>query len=75
MTKKKGLVWVKQHILLSLIKWDHQGLLEEGIERLISLKEFNADRMVSVQFNPSQQVKESKEPVTSKRILWGWYQV
>ena len=29
-------------------------------------KEFNADRMVSVQFNPSQQVKESKEPVTSK---------
>ena len=31
-------------------------------------KEFNADRMVSVQFNPSQQVKESKEPVTSKNI-------
>ena len=32
-------------------------------------KEFNADRMVSVQFNPSQQVKESKEPVTSKNIV------
>ncbi len=25
--------------------------------------------MVSVQFNPSQQVKESKEPVTSKNIV------
>ena len=34
-------------------------------------KEFNADRMVSVQFNPSQQVKESKEPVTSKNIVGG----
>ncbi|ELW73417.1 hypothetical protein IQ5_08871, partial [Streptococcus thermophilus MTCC 5460] len=32
-------------------------------------KEFNADRMVSVQFNPSQQVKESKKPVTSKNSV------
>ncbi len=69
MTKEEGLAWVKQHTLLSLIKWDHRGLSWKGIERLISLKSLYADRMVSVPFNPSQQVKESKEPVTSKNIV------
>ena len=41
----------------------------EGNRATNKFKEFNADRMVSVQFNPSQKVKESKEPVTSKNIV------
>ena len=45
------------------------GALMEGNRATNKFKEFNADRMVSVQFNPSQQVKESKEPVTSKNIV------
>ena len=41
----------------------------EGNRATNKFKEFNADRMVSVQFNPSQKVIESKEPVTSKNIV------
>lgn len=41
----------------------------EGNRATNKFKEFDADRMVSVQFNPSQKVKESKEPVTSKNIV------
>ncbi len=38
----------------------------KGIERLISLKRFNVDRMVTVYFNPRQKLKESWDTVTSK---------
>ena len=38
----------------------------KGIERLISLKRFNVDRMVTVYFNPGQKLKESRDTVTSK---------
>lgn len=41
----------------------------EGDRATNKFKEFNADRMVTVRFDPSQKVKESKEPVTSKNIL------
>ena len=37
-----------------------------GIERLISLKRLNVDRMVTVYFNPRQRLKESWDTVTSR---------
>ena len=41
----------------------------KGIERLISLKRFNVDRMVTVYFNPGQKLKESRDTVTSKNSV------
>ena len=41
----------------------------QGIERLISLKRFNVDRMVTVYFNPGQKLKESRDTVTSKNSV------
>ena len=38
----------------------------KGIERLISLKRFNVDRMVTVYFNPSQKIKRIKGHSNSK---------
>ena len=41
----------------------------EGNRATNKFREFDADRVVSVQFNPSQKMNESKAPVTSKNIL------
>ncbi|MFR8245065.1 MAG: hypothetical protein ACLU93_00375 [Streptococcus sp.] len=69
MTKEEGLSLGETAHPLKLHKMGPSGALMEGNRATNKFKEFNADRMVSVQFNPSQQVKESKEPVTSKNIV------
>ena len=68
MTKEEGLSLGETAHPLKPHKMGPSGALMEGNRATNKFKEFNADRMVSVQFNPSQQVKESKEPVTSKNI-------
>ena len=69
MTKEEGLSLGETAHPLKPHKMGPSGALMEGNRATNKFKEFNADRMVSVQFNPSQQVKESKEPVTSKNIV------
>ncbi len=60
MTKEEGLSLGETAHPLKLHKMGPSGALMEGNRATNKFKEFNADRMVSVQFNPSQQVKRIK---------------